>query len=134
MAHITGLISSLLDKNFSSIKPDLIIVLSGLAEDLRIQTTRRIQSIFGPEYVFPGLDSDLSKTIHNYDTDDGSLESIQDQFRNCKRIIIIKKNCDVIQELLDEIPNPSHNSVLIIDDEADHASIDNNRRKSKKMN
>jgi len=133
-AHITGLISSLLDKNFSSIKPDLIIVLSGLAEDLRIQTTRRIQSIFGPEYVFPGLDSDLSKTIHNYDTDDGSLESIQDQFRNCKRIIIIKKNCDVIQELLDEIPNPSHNSVLIIDDEADHASIDNNRRKSKKMN
>jgi hypothetical protein len=133
-SHITGLISSLLDQNFKSICPDLIIVLSGLAEDLRLQTTRRIQSIFGSEYVFPGLGRDLSKTIHRYETDDGSSESIKEQFVNGKRIFIIKKNCDVIQELLDELPNTLDASVLIIDDEADHASIDNNRKRNKKIN
>ena len=133
-SHITGLISSLLDNSFESIQPDLIIILSGLAEDLRVQTTDRIKSIFGPESVFPGLDSDLSKTIHEYETDDGLLESIKDQFQKGKRIMIIKKNCDVLRELLDEIPDSSNANVLIIDDEADHASIDNNRRRSKKNN
>ena len=131
-SHITGLISSLLDKNFESIQPDLIIVLSGLAEDLRVQTSNRVRSIFGPESVFPGLESDLSKTIHKYETDDGSLESIRDQLQRCKRIMVIKKNCDVLRELLDEIPDSSNINVLIIDDEADHASIDNNRRKNNK--
>ena len=133
-SHIMGLISSLLDKNFNSINPDLIIIFSGLAEDLRKQTTKRISNNFGPEFVFPGLDSDLSKTIHKYITDDDSYESVNDQFNNCKRIIVIKKNCDVIQELIDEIPNPSYKNILIIDDEADHASIDNNRKKSTTKN
>jgi len=129
-SHIIGLISSILDQNFESIEPDLIIVLSGLAEDLRLQTTRRIQSIFGLEKVFPGLKNDFSRTIDEYETDDGLYESIEEQFRSGNRIIVIKKNCDVLQELLDKLPIYRNHNILIIDDEADHASIDNNRSRN----
>lgn len=127
-SHIGGLIASIFDEHEKTITPDLIVVLSGLAEDLRKQTSSRMATAFGDGNVFPGLDSDLSKSIGAYVLDDYSHQSIRDFLTSSQKIMVIKKNCDVLQELIDELPPHINQSLLIIDDESDHASIDNNRK------
>ena len=52
-SHIGGLIASIFDEREKTITPDLIIVLSGLAEDLRKQTTSRMATALRRKYL-PG--------------------------------------------------------------------------------
>ena len=97
-SHIGGLIASIFDEKEKTITPDLIIVLSGLAEDLREQTTSRMATAFGSENIFPGEDSDLSKNIGEYVLDDGSFCSIKQFLTSTQKIMVVKKNCDVLQD------------------------------------
>ena len=132
-AHLIGVALHSLDESENHQRPcDTVIILSGLIEDLRIQTRHRVdRSLAGfenPQLVFPGGDSDISSN------DTEGLAVISDHFRpdsREKKIFVIKKNHLVLEALVGEIPRDlrtlRRRRVLIIDDEADHASIDNNR-------
>lgn len=128
-AHLIGLILHALDSEKNEVPYDTVIVLSGLIDDLRKQTVGRVkQSVV--EYsgiqpqILPSKDSDLSTG------DTVFLPKIQQHFLQSvpkPMIIVVKKNHTVLEILRNCLPNPailSKRKVLIIDDEADHASMD----------
>ncbi|MCU7835598.1 MAG: Z1 domain-containing protein [gamma proteobacterium symbiont of Taylorina sp.] len=142
-ANFNAVINSAIDVGYG-----LIIVLSGIMEDLRKQTQKRIEkevegkyiagrfigvgsiSSFGPIgehkdvnqiYVPTSTETDFKKTIKEADF---SLNNIN--------ILICKKNTSVLKNLifwLDNYLNVNKDKIevpfLIIDDEADNASLNN---------
>lgn len=128
-AHLIGLIMHALDSKKNDCPYDTIIVLSGLIEDLRKQTLERMRESL-EEYqglhpqILPNGDSDLSTG------DTVWLPKIQNHFSKSDSnpmIIVIKKNHIVLEILRNCLPSRaelSNRKVLIIDDEADHASMD----------
>jgi hypothetical protein len=127
-AHLIGLIMNLIDPSINNKPVDTVIVLSGLIDDLRKQTLERV---VGMTTVFKG-----SKPIILPNEDDLSsgsnedLEKIRNHLTNYDSkpmIIVIKKNHLVLNALRSCIPTNEqfqNRRILIIDDEADHASMD----------
>lgn len=137
--HFSGLISRAIDENFT-----FIIVLSGILNDLRRQTQLRLhKDVFGTsgikahsplKAISPPANSTF-RFLTDIDSDIGSGEfTIIDQ--DMKEVLekdqilvaITKKNTSVLQHLLNGIANApvsvrGQHKVLIIDDEADHATV-----------
>ena len=128
-AHLIGLIMHALDSEKNKLPYDTVIVLSGLIDDLRKQTLERVkESVDKYEglhpKILPNSDSDLSTG------DTVWLPKIQQHFLKSDRnpmIIIIKKNHIILEILRNCLPSQAklaNRKILIIDDEADHASMD----------
>lgn len=142
-ANFNAVINSAIDTGYY-----LIIVLSGIMEDLRKQTQRRIEKeVEGKfekghfigvgkiaSYGSQGEFSDIQPVILPTSTETDFKKSIKeaDFSLNNKNILVCKKNTGVLKNLLlwlhdylnenkDKIGIP----LLIIDDEADNASLNN---------
>jgi len=142
-ANFNAVINSAVDAGY-----DLIIVLSGIMEDLRNQTQLRIEkevegkykagvftgvgaiSSFGSLGTYPEVNQIIVPT--SPDTDFSKTIKEADFTLNNKNILICKKNTSVLKNLLlwlhtylnknkDKIEIP----FLIVDDEADNASLNN---------
>jgi len=137
--HFSGLISRAVDEGFTC-----IIVLSGILNDLRRQTQIRLhKDVFGAATIKrpqalktispPG--SSRFRFLTDIDSDIGSGEYMiigedlkTTLAKNQVLVGITKKNTSVLQHLLNGIMNcpkelRDKHKVLIIDDEADHATI-----------
>ena len=140
-ANYTALLSRIADIDYT-----IVIVLSGILNDLRHQTQHRLlRDLTGDRYNPPWLNEDeeaidhsktqkwtwitslhddIGKNVSNEMAD--LLESSLDK----KEILIgvVKKNVNVLEHLLDGIMSAdpeilSKHKLLIIDDEADHATV-----------
>lgn len=137
--HFSGLISRAIDENFT-----FIIVLSGILNDLRRQTQLRLhKDVFGtagikaraPLRAISPPKNSRFRFLTDIDSDIGSGEftiideDIKEVLENDEVLVAItKKNTAVLQHLLNGIANASDSTkekhkVLIIDDEADHATV-----------
>ena len=133
-ANMTAVISKAADRNFR-----LFIVLSGLTNSLRNQTQERLTK---------DLISLKPDNWHTWTTDNNDLKSqallnpnviLADPGK--KHLAVVKKNSVILKRLIDTVKNingPLINkiSVLIIDDEADQASVNSSgvRREASKIN
>ena len=149
-SNFNAVINSSIDVGYK-----LIIVLSGLMEDLRSQTQKRIEkevegkmvktndfigvgqiSSFGQLGKYPEINQVVVPTS---DTIDFNKTMQEAQFSlNNTNILICKKNTSVLQNLLlwlhdylNENDDKHNIPFLIIDDEADNASINNLGHKGK---
>lgn len=112
---------------------DTVIVLSGLIEDLRIQTAERVEKLrLHPLDVTPNSNGkDLTDNPQ-------ALEEISAHFANRgspdPMVIVCKKNHIVLRDLAQKISESTKRSrkrrVLVIDDECDHASVDSTNSES----
>ena len=147
-SNFNAVVNSAIDVGY-----ELIIVLSGIMEDLRRQTQIRTQKeVVGEKRgAFVGVGEVASFGIQGDYKDVGQIivpTSIDRDFNlqmkesdfslNHKNILICKKNTSVLQNLLLWLKeylnenNDKHNiPFLIIDDEADNASINNLGHKGK---
>jgi len=137
--HFSGLISRAIDEGFS-----FIIVLSGILNDLRRQTQLRLhKDVFGMAGVKPHAPlktiTPPSNNVFRFLTDihsdigSGEFTIIEEDMKAAleeKQVLvaITKKNTSVLQHLLNGIGNAAdsikaRHKVLIIDDEADHATV-----------
>lgn len=143
-ANFNGIINSSIDMGYK-----LIIVLSGIMEDLRSQTQKRVEKeILGPlvgqEYIGVGEVCRMEKL----NVEVNSLTSIETDFNQQVarasgqiekyNILVVKKNVSVLKNILlwlkDYVDkNNPHIKIplLIIDDEADNASLNNMGHKGK---
>ena len=137
--HYSGLISRAVDEGFT-----FVIVLSGILNDLRRQTQLRLhKDVFGSQNIkklgnikaitppvkpafrfLTDIDSDIGSGEYTI-IDDDMREAL---VKNEVLVAITKKNTSVLQHLLNGIMNCPKNlrkkhKVLIIDDEADHATV-----------
>lgn len=145
-ANFNGVINSAIDTGY-----ELIIVLSGLMEDLRKQTQRRIEKdiigkwIGGLKYQGVGNISAFSGPSKPVDCQTPQVDSITSFDSDFNRglldadfslpgtkILVCKKNVSVLGNLLlwlQEYADEKHPRIdiplLIIDDEADNASLNN---------
>lgn len=142
-ANFNAVINSAVDVGY-----DLIIVLSGIMEDLRKQTQRRIEkevegnfvggkfigvggvSSFGPLGEYKDVTQIVLPTSEKTDFKKTMKEA--DFSLNNKNILVCKKNTGVLKNLilwLDNYLNENKDKIdipfLIIDDEADNASLNN---------
>ena len=124
-ANYAGLISKTIDCGYN-----LIIILSGIHNNLRDQTQRRIEndlSLSNPGKVDPNRQINYLTSVGDNDFDDTYHPSLL--MTPNPKIFIIKKNYTILKRLLgwfelhdkDEL---SRFSTIIIDDEADNATID----------
>ena len=137
--HFSGLISRAVDEGFT-----LIIVLSGILNDLRRQTQLRLhKDVFGSNnikahtpfksIITPENSNFRFLTDINSDIGSGEFTIIDDDMRESLAngevlVAVTKKNTSVLQHLLNGIGNSNDkirekHKVLIIDDEADHATV-----------
>jgi len=147
-ANFNAVINSSIDMGYG-----LIIVLSGIMEDLRKQTQKRIEKEVEGKYIgqkdgksiFIGVGGVSSfgiagdyKDVHqiilptSIETDFKKNMKEADFSLNNKNILVCKKNTSVLKNLLlwlDEYLNENKDKIkipfLIIDDEADNASLNN---------
>jgi len=130
-AHLIGTILHALDSDETKEPFDTVIILSGLIDDLRMQTRDRFEKVLesysGTSIeILPQRDQDLNA---------GNLQQ-NDEFRkhlapheHRSRILVVKKNHKILENILTilrERPVHARKRYLIIDDEADHASMDTN--------
>lgn len=129
-ANFTALISKAFDRGYR-----LIIVMSGVHNSLRAQTQRRLDLELGlhDDDKGVGLPPDLAERLWSItqakpsgdfqpEADPRPLE------QGIRTIMVIKKNATVLTRVEEWMPDdlPSDLPVLVIDDEADQASINNN--------
>ena len=130
-AHLLGLSLHAMDPSQTEERFDIVIILSGLIDDLRIQTHNRLnESIRGfsgnAPLLLPGVESDLSSE------DWGTLGMVRSAFSNPGHrgvILVLKKNHRILSLLYSQIIRAYNHQnhgrrILLIDDESDHASID----------
>ena len=137
-ANFNGVINSAIDTGYK-----MIIVLSGLMEDLRIQTQKRIElDVLGPKKV-GGIAIGVGEIYNVENNVISSVTSIESDFNrsllkadfniyNTTNILICKKNVSILRNILlwlNESISEEHPKInlpiLIIDDEADNASLNN---------
>lgn len=142
-ANFNAVINSAIDVGY-----DLVIVLSGIMEDLRKQTQSRIEKEVEGKYIngsFTGVGKiasfgplgehkDVSQIVipTSVNTDFKKTMKEADFSLNNKNILVCKKNTGVLKNLilwLDNYLNENKDKIeipfLIIDDEADNASLNN---------
>ena len=137
-AHFTGLLARAADRGFN-----LVIVLSGILNDLRSQTQARMtRDLFSDQYnEYQDIESIPSSnrkrwnilTTPNEDMNSGLRDAFNMEMKNTIEndeilTVVVKKNVSVLQHLLDGIKSSRDElrdkfRVLIIDDEADHATV-----------
>jgi hypothetical protein len=127
-SHLLGLSLQLLDKTHPN-NCDIVIILSGLINDLKKQTYDRLEkSIEGFSHysplILPNRELDLANN-------NGTKIELDHYLKNLPKggmIILIKKNHKVLGHLLDVLTHNKSNikqrKIIIIDDESDHASLD----------
>lgn len=138
-ANFTGLINKAYDAGYK-----LIIVLSGIHNDLRAQTQLRLESEvagINSQGKFQNEGVGVSKIIKNdsnhfihllttIDKDISSQSSLASyNLKNNRTLMVVKKNSTVLESLYVQLKMflkqiNSKVPVLIVDDEADQASID----------
>ena len=129
-AHMFGLALRSIDSSITDPSYDTVIILSGLTNDLRLQTRDRIsnatEGFVNPPKIVPPRNVDLKEQ-----DDSRTKELITDHLDKPESpmLVVIKKNHLVLGHLLEAIEssdskNLLNRRILIIDDEADHASID----------
>jgi len=149
-ANFNAVINSSIDIGY-----DLIIVLSGIMEDLRVQTQKRIEKEVEGKYYngkfngvgevssfgTMGTHSNVTQIIlpTSVETDFKKTIKEADFSLNNKNILVCKKNTSVLKNLilwLDNYLNENKDKIeipfLIIDDEADNASLNNLGHKGRK--
>ncbi|MBU0471304.1 MAG: Z1 domain-containing protein [Nanoarchaeota archaeon] len=142
-SNFNAVINSAVDVGY-----DLVIVLSGIMEDLRIQTQIRIEKEVEGKYIngiFIGVGDPHSFGIQGKHRDVNQViipTSVNTDFKktmkeadfnlNHTNILVCKKNTSVLKNLilwLDNYLNENKDKIeipfLIIDDEADNASLNN---------
>lgn len=143
--NFNGVINSSIDMGYK-----LIIILSGITEDLRAQTQERVET----EIIGPKLRGDkylgVGKICHKIEGKDEvncttsrksdfkkEIAQGNTQIERCN-ILVVKKNVSVLKNILlwlydfIDTTNPQlKESLLIIDDEADNASLNNMGHKGK---
>jgi hypothetical protein len=141
--HFNGVVATAFDAGYH-----LVIVLSGIMEDLRVQTQNRIREdllgssqgglaagaekviSFGPQPVQQNVDPINVLTSSSNDFN-ATVADGEESLSASKTLIVCKKNGAILKQLLMYLENQVGNSskeipVLIIDDEADNASLNNN--------
>ncbi|MFF2447918.1 Z1 domain-containing protein [Neobacillus sp. NPDC058068] len=133
-ANFTGLINKAYDVGYK-----LVIVLSGIHNDLRAQTQIRLnQEVIGmmdkegkPSGVAKIYTNDADHIITSWTTEENDISSQHGGIRNLNSptLMVVKKNKTVLESLRDQLIY--HRNlydldipVLIVDDEADQASVD----------
>ena len=131
-ANFNGVINTAIDTGFK-----LIIVLSGIMEDLRRQTQQRIEKeVIGFNKKGVGLKRYNAAHINKVTSEDEdfstTLMNAQTNLHNPKgNILICKKNVSVLRNILIWLEKQKTSGgelsvpMLIIDDEADNASLNN---------
>ncbi|MCO4794293.1 MAG: Z1 domain-containing protein [Bacteriovoracaceae bacterium] len=142
-SNFNAVINSAIDVGY-----DLIIVLSGIMEDLRVQTQKRIEKEVEGKYengAFIGVGACTSfgqvgdySNVHqivvptSQETDFKKTIKEADFSLNSRNILVCKKNTSVLKNLLLWLQRYLHKNrdkidipFLIIDDEADNASLNN---------
>ncbi|AHF58049.1 putative endonuclease [Spiroplasma eriocheiris CCTCC M 207170] len=134
-ANFSGLMSLAYDYGYHS-----VIVLSGMVNDLRDQTSNRLNDDFG---ILPDdIDQDLMGEFLLWDTAINNLTNGKDFSKNewanyrshivKPHFFVVKKNASILANVinffkteLQKTPRLNTKKFLIIDDEADQASLDN---------
>jgi hypothetical protein len=128
-ANITALIAKCADLGYK-----LFIVLSGMDDGLRKQTQERLGLELGlvddPEGVglpVPGQRwVSLTRNELKGDFNPGTVEPAAILQGNDRVIAVVKKNANILRKFLrwmEDAPPPANLPVLVIDDEADQASV-----------
>ena len=143
-ANFNGVINTAVDVGYK-----MIIVLSGIMEDLRVQTQTRLEKevigTIGKGGLGKGVGEDypfrdnLLNSITSIDTDfKRNILDVNFNIHSNKNIIVCKKNVSVLKNILlwlseytDDDDNQIDLPLLIIDDEADNASLNNLGAKGK---
>lgn len=144
--HYTALAAKAIDAGYKA-----VIILSGVHENLRQQTQERIEEcisgknsrdswnefgirLFQKTYRVPGAPSnplhDIS-TLTSVEGDYGEAinRKVDIPLGNIPVLLVVKKNAYILRNVLKKLRGPDHNlsfqkiPVLVIDDEADHSSI-----------
>jgi hypothetical protein len=144
--HYTALAAKAIDAGYK-----VVIILTGIHENLRMQTQERIEECitgknsrdswnpFGirsfqgtyhadgrPANLLPEIDT-MTSVAKDYNTN--IIEGVNFALGNTPKIFVIKKNASILKNLLRTLRGPDNNltcqkaPVLVIDDEADHSSI-----------
>lgn len=137
-ANFNGVINSSIDMGYK-----LVIVLSGIMEDLRSQTQKRLEKevlgpLVGQEYVGVGKVCRMEKlkvevnSITSRETDFNQQVSRASGQIEKYNILVVKKNVSVLKNILlwlKDYVDKDHPQIkvplLIVDDEADNASLNN---------
>jgi len=130
-AHLIGTVLHALDSDQTAKPYDTVIILSGLIDDLRIQTRDRLEKVLssftgGEVEILPDRSTDLNSS--NQEGNE-SLKHHLKSSQHASRILVVKKNHKILENILQILKKKPHykrKKFLIIDDEADHASMDNN--------
>jgi len=132
-ANFIGLINKAFDVGYR-----LVIVFTGMTEDLRSQTQKRVNyGVTGRDGLGVGqyLNQDIKSMTNEADLSRSNLDTIKGVFNtNDKNILVLKKNKSVLESLIElidykslsqnnDVPKLTGVPTLIIDDEADNASI-----------
>jgi len=143
-ANFNGVINTAVDVGYK-----MVIVLSGIMEDLRVQTQSRLEKevigTIGRGGKGKGVGEDhpfrdnLLNSITSVDTDfKRNILDVNFNIHSNKNIIVCKKNVSVLKNILlwlseyiDEENKQIDLPLLIIDDEADNASLNNLGAKGK---
>ena len=130
-AHLIGTVLHAIDSETTKHPYDTIIILSGLIDDLRMQTQDRFEKVLnsysGTDVeIIPGREKDLNA---GNDDQNEALRKHLAPHNHRSRILVVKKNHKILENILNilkERPVHARKKYLIIDDEADHASMDTN--------
>jgi hypothetical protein len=134
-ANFTGLINKAFDVGYK-----LVIVLSGIHNDLRAQTQLRLEEevvgsrvdkdgkAIGVAQIYPNTSNYIISTLTTVDKDI-STETVGIRDLTNPTLMVIKKNKTVLESLINLLKYHQNlynldTSVLMIDDEADQASVD----------
>lgn len=137
-ANFNGVINSSIDMGYK-----LVIVLSGIMEDLRSQTQKRLEKevlgpLVGQEYIGVGKVCRMEKlkvevnSITSRETDFNQQVARASGQIEKYNILVVKKNVSVLKNILlwlKDYVDKDHPQIkvplLIVDDEADNASLNN---------
>ena len=147
--HYTALAAKAIDAGYK-----VIIILSGIHENLRQQTQERVEQCISGKNSRDGWNPfgirTFQNTYHGHDRpaqllpDISTLTSIAGDYGaainrtvdiplgNIPVVLVVKKNVSILKNVLKKLRGPENNlafqnaPVLVIDDEADHSSADTN--------
>ena len=132
-ANYAGLIARAADAGYT-----MVVVLAGLHNNLRKQTQVRLQK----ELVDPAREKTVQRRLVPKTNDEQDFQSVPDSTdlvagRDRCNLFVIKKNVSPLSKLVGQLSSLSeldrmNHRLLVIDDEADHATI--NTKKSEHAN
>jgi hypothetical protein len=144
--HYNALVAKAIDAGFK-----IVVILSGIHENLRQQTQERIEECitgknsrdnwspfgirkFQGAYFGEGRPANLLSEVHAItsvakDLGTAIIEGVNIEFGKTPQVFVVKKNARILENVLQKLRGPEKkwafqkNPVLVIDDEADHSSV-----------